>query len=120
MLDPIQRRRYGIMGIILSAAFVSLAVGAFVGNSFRRDAVVAQIASADQECQSRLKTFGAVVNGTDGKIVARWEGVEGGYSYLGSASAGAMSCPGWKMSYFCMGQECKGGPGAQMDLTRIS
>jgi hypothetical protein len=119
MLDPIQRRRYGIMGIIFSGIFLLLAIGALVGNSYRREAVVEQIASANQECQSRLKTLGASVTGGDEKIVAKWDSVEGGYSHLGSASAGAMACPGWKMTSFCMGQECTAGPGAQMELNKI-
>lgn len=108
MLDPVQRRKYGVTGIVLSVVFLSVSVAAGVGNAIRRDTVIEEINASMQECENRLRTLGATnVSVADDKIVVDWNDLSGGYSLLGDTSAAAMACPGWQMRSFCMGQECE-------------
>ncbi|QAY80141.1 hypothetical protein [Sphingosinicella sp. BN140058] len=120
MLDPAQRRQYGLGSMILAAVFVAVSAGAGVANAVRRDAVVEQVKTSDQECEARVRALGATsVSRTETTITAVWSSLEGGYSTLGDSSAAAMSCPGWKMTGFCMGQECPT-PGVKLELGRVS
>lgn len=118
MLDPIQRRRYGITAILLSIVFLSVSAAAGVGNAIRRDAVVKEIEATAQDCENRIKILGgSITTKTETKIVIEWPSLEGGYTLMGDASAAAMACPGWDMREFCMGQECQNS-GASMVMGR--
>lgn len=117
-LDPIQRRQYGIFALLLSMAFLAIAAGAGVTNVIRRTSVASDIANANQECQNRLGALGAA-NPTmsDNQITATWQGVDGGWNSLSSASSAALACPGWTMKSFCAGQGCTA-PGITLTLQK--
>lgn len=116
MLDPIQRRKYGVTALLLSVVFLSVSVAAGVGNAIRRDTVIEEVNASNQECENRLKTLGASsVAKTEDQIVVEWNTLDGGYSLMGDASAAAMACPGWTMRSFCMGQQCKNS-GVRLEL----
>lgn len=118
MLDPVQRRRYGVTALALSAVFVVLAIGGGAATAMRRDAVVEETNASLAKCQADINALGASsvqVNGDT--LVAEWAGVEGGYTAMGNASAAAMACPGWKMTAFCMGQECSNS-GVHLEMSR--
>lgn len=120
MLDPIQRRQYGITALLLAVLFLAVSVGAAVGNTIRRESVANDILTANQACEERLKILGASnVVRTDDRIVMNWSSLDAGYSVLGEASTAAMACPGWRMKKFCMGQECNA-PGAILEMTNES
>lgn len=107
MLDPVQRRRYGVTALALSAVFIGLSVAGGAATAMRRDAVVEEISASEAKCQQSITALGASsVQVSGDNLTAEWVGVDGGYSAMGTASAAAMSCPGWKMKAFCMGQEC--------------
>lgn len=116
--EPAQKRRYGTFLIIGAAVLLGSAgltqAGIAVG---RAHAVRAEEANV-QQCKANIKGLGAatVVSSGD-EIVATWNGVNGGMAELGSSSAAAMACPGWTMSHFCMGQECRK-PGATLTVKR--
>jgi hypothetical protein len=117
-LDPILRRRVGIMSLAMAAIFLSVSAAAGVGNAIRRDAVAQEAVASNKACENRIKLLGASqVTMTEDRVVAQWSSLEGGYSLVGDASAAAMACPGWKMKSFCMGQECST-PGARLELSK--
>jgi hypothetical protein len=120
MLDPIQRRRYGILALLLSMIFFGVAAAAGVGNAIRRQSVTSDISAATQECQNRLGTLGSkTVTATEDTITAEWATLDGGYNTLSSASSAALACPGWTMQSFCMGQGCTK-PGATLQLKKAT
>lgn len=107
MLDPIQRRRYGIVAMMLALIFFGVAVLAGTANAMRRHAVSEEIASANQECQNRLGVLGAKnVSQNEDQITAEWTGLDAGLQTLSNGTAAAMACPGWVMVSYCMGEGC--------------
>lgn len=120
MLDPIQRRRYGIFAMLLALAFFGVAAAAGVVTYIQRQSVAKDISALNQECQNRMKILGAkAVSGSDSDLTATWDGVDGGYTTVGSASAAAMACPGWRMTRFCMGTGCST-PGATLTMSKVT
>ncbi len=119
MLDPVQRRRFGMTALALSAVFIGLSAMSGAATAMRRDAAVDQASASKQECEANITALGAssVQMSGDG-LVAEWAGLEGGYSAMGNASAAAMVCPGWKMKAFCMGQECTNA-GVRLEMSRV-
>lgn len=120
MLDPIQRRRLGILFLFLAMLFAAVATAAGVGNAIRRQNVASELAAADQECQNRVGSLGGKNVAISGQtITATWPDVTKGMETISGASVAALACPGWKMSAFCMGEGCaiKGG---SMTLQRVA
>ena len=120
MLDPIQRRRLGILFLFLAMVFAAIAAAAGVGNAIRRQSVSNDLAAADQECQNRIGSLGGknvAINGQT--ITATWPDVSKGMETISGASVAALACPGWKMTSFCMGEGCTT-KGASLTLTRVA
>jgi hypothetical protein len=120
MLDPIQRRRLGILFLFLALLFGAVATAAGVGNAIRRQSVASDLAAADQECQNRVGSLGGKNVAISGEMItASWPDVNKGMETISGASVAALACPGWKMTSFCMGEGCttKGGT---ITLTRVA
>lgn len=120
MLDPIQRRRLGILFLFLAMVFAAIAAAAGVGNAIRRQSVSSDLAAADQECQNRIGSLGGKNVALNGQtITASWPDVSKGMESISGASVAALACPGWKMTSFCMGEGCTT-KGASLTLTRVA
>lgn len=120
MLDPIQRRRLGIIFLFLAMLFAAVAAAAGVGTAIRRQSVASDLAAADQECQNRIGSLGGKNVSLNGQnITANWPDVTKGMESLSGASTAALACPGWRMTAFCMGEGCPT-QGASMTMTRVA
>jgi len=120
MLDPIQRRRLGILFLFLAMLFAAVATAAGVGNAIRRQSVASDLAAADQECQNRVGVLGGKNVALAGDtITATWPDVTKGMESISGASTAALACPGWKMTSFCMGEGCAT-KGASITLQRLA
>ena len=107
-MTPIQ---YVMVGIILSFLGVALFGGSlFLGRSMVEQQKIAnsqRMAAASQCVQALAEMeFETRFDQDRKRISARLEGLDGAALKMGKASAAAILCPGWKLSRFCMGQNC--------------
>ena len=115
----LSREQLRMLGLIFGL-FGLLEFGSsyFVASSIttHRARAAEQAVTQANECRSRLESLGykAGVNGNT--ISAEMTGLSDAAYKMGQATMAAQSCPGWKLSRFCMGEGCGTAAGVQFDL----
>mgnify|MGYP006266405909 CR=1 FL=1 len=118
---PMNRGQYGLTGAILMLIGLVL-IGLTVLIIQLIQAQAAEKLQARQgavtACAQALQDLGLQVTpARDGRsIVGRLDGIDGAAAKIGRASAGALLCPGWRMTGFCFGEACRNRNGLWLEL----
>ena len=113
------RKQIQTLGVVLGVfGLLEFAGSYFIASSIttHQASASAQAVEQSNECKDRLHDLGynAVVSGD--KISAEMNGLDDAAYKLGQATMAALSCPGWKLSRFCMGEGCGAKGGVSFDL----
>ena len=109
---------------LLGGVFALLGLLEFGGSYMIASSITTHTAeAADQavsqaaECKTRLTGLGfqTAVNGD--VISANMSGLDSAAYELGQASIASLSCQGWTLSRFCMGEGCRTGGGVHLELS---
>jgi hypothetical protein len=103
---------FGLMGLC------EFAGSYFIASSItsHRARAAEQAVTQANECKSRLEGLGYKANVNGDTISAEMTGLRDASYKLGQATMAVMSCQGWKLSRFCMGEGCGTAAGIQFDL----
>ena len=109
-LSPDQRKRAGIIWLMIGAV-CWIAAASIIGEiSSDRRAAAASYAEGADACVGRLQALGGQVVQRAGRIVWRKPGDNfSGETRIGEISVAAVACPGWTMVHACLGEACDGG-----------
>lgn len=119
MLDARSSRVVTILLFGAGAVFAGMGIALFMKAWFAAADVEEQRARAESACVERLRTLGQVQR-TDAGVRLTVPELDDPQARLADASATLGACPGWTLSYVCMGMRCLGGAKVAMivDLTR--
>ena len=99
---------FGLLELLISYFIVSSV-------STHRTAAASQAVAEAQECQKRLTALGFQASVKGEMVTAQMIGLDDAAYKLGQASIASLSCQGWELAHFCMGEGC-GVKGVQLDL----
>jgi hypothetical protein len=102
---------FGLLELVLSY-FIASSVTA------HRTAAAQQAVSQAQECQKRLTALGFQATVRGDAVSATMTGLDDAAYKLGQASIASLSCQGWELAHFCMGEGC-GVKGVSLDLQPV-
>jgi hypothetical protein len=97
---------------LLASYFIASSV-----STHRANAAQTAISQA-QECQKRLTALGFQATVKGESVSAAMTGLDDAAYKLGQASIASLSCQGWELAHFCMGEGC-GVKGVTLDLQPI-
>jgi hypothetical protein len=72
-----------------------------------------------KECKTRLAALGFEATLKGNTITANIQGINDAAYKLGKASIASLSCAGWSLSKFCMGEGCGSTGGIQLELQPV-
>jgi hypothetical protein len=108
---------------VLGGVFLVFGLLEIVGSYFIAASITTYQATAAQQaveranqCKDRLTTLGYTAKVDGNKISAEVNGLNDAAYKLGQATMGVLSCQGWKLARFCMGEGCGPTGGVQFDL----
>ncbi len=108
---------------VLGGVFALFGILEFGGSYMIASSITTYQARAAQDaverandCKTRLASLGYTAAVDGNKISAEMNGLDDAAYKLGQATMAALSCQGWKLSQFCMGEGCGPAAGIKFEL----
>ncbi len=103
------KRQIRVLGAVLTLfGLLEFTASYFIASAIttHQANAAAQLVEQTNECKDRLHDLGFNSTVTGKKISAEMTGLDDAAYKLGQATLAALSCPGWRLSRFCMGEGC--------------
>lgn len=117
-LDPAVGRSIGVRSLVFAAVFAASASLFYMVGFVQRSGLGDAASVSGAQCAQRFAGMDISATQTDGRIEARWPNLTDISTVIGTASAGVMACPGWRVEKFCIGNGCQS-PGAHLVLRQV-
>ena len=115
LLDPGKSRKVGAQAFVYASVFAGAAAVMWLGGIVQRSGLASTADVSASRCVENGQKFGVMGTKDDGKITYTWSDLKDGPHIMGVSSSIAMSCPGWHVDHYCIGDGCSN-KGAEMVL----